>query len=154
MASSYVLKRDEESLIISNIQLPNLLSSLIEKWGEDMLFAFTEKSKYGLIELNFSVSILEGEEVKKTNFNPPRAISEKEFNNFLTEHIVFPDILEIQNGFWFIQQDGETKTLSSYLLSSGLSEYFGKDFYQKVQNIQLKYEENQLSNSIDCFNRL
>ena len=46
MASSYVLKRDEESLIISNIQLPNLLSSLIEKWGEDMLFAFTEKSKY------------------------------------------------------------------------------------------------------------
>lgn len=144
MAGNFLLKKDEQQLLILKAHEPLIVSLLYTDWkDENELFSpFSKKSDFGVMECSF---IGANNNIERFSFSEPIPVAKSEFEE---KSVNLIKRFELKEGYWFITDDNnntlQDENLSHYLLESGLAEIFGKDFYEKVQDDFLSYRDSQI----------
>ena len=144
MAGNFLLKKDEQQLLILRTHEPLIVHLLYTDWkDENQLFSpFSKKSDFGVMECSF---IGANNNIENFFFSEPIPVEKSEFDK---KSINLLKTFELKEGYWFITDDNDetlqNENLSHYLLESGLAEIFGKDFYEKVQDDVLNYRNSQI----------
>ena len=146
MAGNFLLKKDEQQLLILKTHEPLIVSLLYTDWkDENKLFSpFSKKSDFGVMECSF---IGANNNIESFSFSEPIPVAKSEFDE---KSVNILKRFESKEGYWFITNENDfnstlqDENLSHYLLESGLAEIFGKDFYEKVQDDLLSYRDSQI----------
>ena len=146
MAGNFLLKKDEQQLLILRTHEPLIVRLLYTDWKhEDRLFSqFSKESDFGVMQCSFTGA---KNNIENFSFSEPIPVAKSEFDE---KSVNILKRFESKEGYWFITNENDfnstlqDENLSHYLLESGLAEIFGKDFYEKVQDDALSYRDSQI----------
>ena len=144
MAGNFLLKKDEQQLLILRTHEPLIVRLLYTDWkDEDRLFSyFSKESDFGVMQCSFTGA---KNNIENFSFSVPEAVEQGEFEK---QRLNLLKTFENKDGHWFITDENDKtlqdENLSCYLLETGLAEIFGKDFYEKVQDDALSYRDSQI----------
>ena len=113
MAGNFLLKKDEQQLLILKAHEPLIVLALYTDWkDENKLFSpFSKKSDFGVMECSF---IGANNNIERFAFSEPIPVAKSEFEE---KSVNILKRFELKEGYWFISDDNtlQDDNLSHYL---------------------------------------